>query len=143
MEKVKSIEQLGCYLVDKYGTQPQEGCWIIAVDTQLNILNESLVAMGTLNQVAIHPRDVYRHLIAINAYGFMMVHNHPSGNLTASSSDYQVLQQFILCSAIIKIHFFDFFIISRQGYRSYRNYPNWKEINLQRLLDIWTNMTEL
>lgn len=111
MEKVKSIEQLGCYLVDKYGTQPQEGCWIIAVDTQLNILSESLVAMGTLNQVAIHPRDVYRHLIAINAYGFMMVHNHPSGKLTASSSDYQVLQPFILCSAIIKIHFFIFSLL--------------------------------
>ncbi|RRG17378.1 DNA repair protein RadC, partial [Weissella viridescens] len=103
MNKVKSIEQLGRYLVGKYGTQPQEGCWIVAVDTQLTILDEYLVAMGTLNQVAIHPRDVYRHLIAINAYGFMMVHNHPSGNLTASTADEQVLQQFILCSEIMKI----------------------------------------
>ncbi|MBM7617815.1 DNA repair protein RadC [Weissella uvarum] len=135
MRKMQSVETVGNYAVERYGYRPQEECWILAVDTQLNLLDEQLIARGTLNQVAIHPRDVFRHLIAVNAYGFMMIHNHPSGNLSASNGDQLVLQQYQCCSALMLINFFDFLIVSKQGYRSYRHSNLWHEITLQSLLD--------
>ncbi|KRN76243.1 JAB domain-containing protein [Weissella minor] len=135
MKKITSMEALGRYLVVRYGATPQETCWIIAVDTQLSIIDEVLVAKGTLNQVGIHPRDVFRHLTAVNAYGFMMIHNHPSGHLDASAADLQVLRQFMVCSELMAIKFFDFLIIAANGYRSYRFSSHWKKIHLQSLLD--------
>lgn len=84
LQTIKSVADLGNYLASKYGDRPQESCWLIAVNTQLRVLEIQQVAQGTLDGVAIHPRDIFRRLVALNAYGFILVHNHPSGNLKAS-----------------------------------------------------------
>lgn len=85
--KISSVRQLGDLLIQRYAQSPQEGCWVIAVTTQMTIIDIYQVALGTLDSVNIHPRDVFRHLVAHNAYGFILCHNHPSGNLTASNAD--------------------------------------------------------
>ncbi|WP_373780497.1 JAB domain-containing protein, partial [Weissella soli] len=75
------------WMIEVGGRRPQEEAWAVYVDTQLVIRHVKCIAKGTLDAVVIHPRDVFRHAIAMNAYGFIIVHNHPSGRLVFSQMD--------------------------------------------------------
>lgn len=44
LQTIKSVADLGNYLASKYGDRPQESCWLIAVNTQLRVLEIQQVA---------------------------------------------------------------------------------------------------
>jgi len=136
--KITSIESLGKELHRRYGQEPQEHCWVLSVNTQMEMLELIQVALGTMNQVNIHPRDVFRRLVSVNAYGYILIHNHPSGLLEPSNEDMRVLQQFVACSTLMQIHLLDFIIVSKRGFYSIRMHQTWPEISLNSLLDLWT-----
>lgn len=136
--KITSIEALGKELHQELGKHPQEHCWVMSVNTQMEVLEVVEVALGTINLVTVHPRDVFRRLVSVNAYGYILVHNHPSGVLDPSESDIRVLQQFVACSTLMQIHLLDFIIVSKCGFYSIRTHNEWPEISLNSLLDLWT-----
>lgn len=141
--KISSVRQLGDLLIQRYAQSPQEGCWVIAVTTQMTIIDIYQVALGTLDSVNIHPRDVFRHLVAHNAYGFILCHNHPSGNLTASNADHLAMTQMAICGQLMQFHFLDFMIISSRGYRSYRSESLLPNVELETLIDLWTKFNNM
>lgn len=143
LQTIKSVADLGNYLASKYGDRPQESCWLIAVNTQLRVLEIQQVAQGTLDGVAIHPRDIFRRLVALNAYGFILVHNHPSGNLKASLADRLFMRQLAYCSTLMQVHFFDFKIIGSGGFVSLRATGELPKIGLETLYDLWTDANKL
>ncbi|MBJ7677290.1 DNA repair protein RadC [Weissella confusa] len=143
LQTIKSVADLGNYLASKYGDRPQESCWLIAVNTQLRVLEIQQVAQGTLDGVAIHPRDIFRRLVALNAYRFILVHNHPSGNLKASLADRLFMRQLAYCSTLMQVHFFDFMIIGSGGFVSLRATGELPKIGLETLYDLWTDANKL
>lgn len=143
LQTIKSVADLGNYLASKYGDRPQESCWLIAVNTQLRVLEIQQVAQGTLDGVAIHPRDIFRRLVALNAYGVILVHNHPSGNLKASLADRLFMRQLAYCSTLMQVHFFDFMIIGSGGFVSLRATGELPKIGLETLYDLWTDANKL
>lgn len=143
LQTIKSVADLGNYLASKYGDRPQESCWLIAANTQLRVLEIQQVAQGTLDGVAIHPRDIFRRLVALNAYGFILVHNHPSGNLKASLADRLFMRQLAYCSTLMQVHFFDFMIIGSGGFVSLRATGELPKIGLETLYDLWTDANKL
>ena len=143
LQTIKSVADLGNYLASKYGDRPQESCWLIAVNTQLRVLEIQQVAQGTLDGVAIHPRDIFRRLVALNAYGFILVHNHPSGNLKASLADRLFMRQLAYCSTLMQVHFFDFMIIGSGVFVSLRATGELPKIGLETLYDLWTDANKL
>ncbi|MEQ4551170.1 JAB domain-containing protein [Weissella sp. GP1] len=143
LRTIKSVAELGQYLARKYGNQPQESCWLIAVNTQMRVLEIQQVAQGTLDGVSIHPRDIFRRLVALNAYGFILVHNHPSGHLKASLADRLFMRQLAYCSTMMQLHFFDFMIIGLDGFMSLRATGELPKISLESLYDLWTDANKL
>lgn len=59
----------------------------ISLDTKLKIIAFEIVAIGSVNTIHARPFEVIRAAIALNAYGLVIVHNHPSGDPTPSDSD--------------------------------------------------------
>ncbi len=143
LQTIKTVAELGQYLANEYGDNPQESCWLIAVNTQMRVLELQQVAQGTLDGVSIHPRDIFRRLVALNAYGFILVHNHPSGNLKASLADRLFMRQLAYCSTLMQVHFFDFMIIGLDGFVSLRATEELPKIGLETLYDLWTDANNL
>lgn len=102
----------------RLGSEPQEECWAVYLDTQAQIVGDFCVAKGSLARVQIHPRDVFRNAIALNAYALILIHNHPSGNLTPSKSDLKTAKQMVICGTLVQIHVQDFIIVNQVDYCS-------------------------
>ncbi|AWF96151.1 hypothetical protein B6254_1769 [Weissella cibaria] len=138
LEIADSVQKVGDAMVQQFGQTPQEACWILAVNTQMRVLEVNRVAMGTLDSVTVHPRDIFRRLVALNAYGFIVVHNHPSGSLRLSQADRKLMTQLAMCSGVMQFHFLDFMVISSRGYTSLRSQHWLTEISVETLYDLWT-----
>ena len=42
---------------------------------------------GTVSEATAHPREILRPVITRGAHGFILIHNHPSGDPTPSEVD--------------------------------------------------------
>ena len=62
---------------------------IVNLQADLTPINMNIVSVGSLNKALINPREIFKSAILSNAHSMMLIHNHPSGNLTPSTSDIQ------------------------------------------------------
>lgn len=76
--------------------------------------------MGTLNQLLIHPREIFKRAYQLSASSIILVHNHPSGNSLPSKQDNYITQNIIDVGEILQIPILDHIIIGRNEYYSIR-----------------------
>src|SRR5262249_19208382 len=57
---------------------------VALIDTQFRLLKKVQISVGTLNESIAHPREILKAVICHSAYGFVLVHNHPSGAMPYS-----------------------------------------------------------
>ena len=74
-------------------TREQEELHVIGLDVRQRILVEFTAAVGSVAEVQIDPRDVFRPLLQENAHAAIVVHNHPSGATSPSESDVELTRQ--------------------------------------------------
>jgi DNA repair protein RadC len=67
--------------------ETKEKLIVISLDVKLKILCFEVVAIGSVNTVFARPFEVVRSAILVNAYGLIVVHNHPSGDTKPGLED--------------------------------------------------------
>ncbi len=60
---------------------------VIMLDIKNQVIGVNTVAIGVLASCPIHPREVLKPAILANAAGIILLHNHPSGDVTPSQDD--------------------------------------------------------
>jgi DNA repair protein RadC len=91
----------------------QEQVVVIPVDTRLRHLGTSVVSVGTVNESSAHPREIFRPVITRGAYGFVLIHNHPSGDPSPSRADEAITRRVSEAANLLQIRFIDHVIIGR------------------------------
>ncbi len=91
----------------------QEQVLTIPVDSRLRHMGTSVVSVGTVNESSAHPREILRPVITRGAYGFILVHNHPSGDPSPSRADEAITRRVSEAAALMQIRFIDHVIIGR------------------------------
>lgn len=71
------------------------------------------VSIGTVDSTPAHPRDVLRPVIATNAYGFVLIHNHPSGDPSPSLGDANITRRIDQACDLMQIRFVDHVIMGQ------------------------------
>jgi DNA repair protein RadC len=83
----------------------------ILLDTELRPLGFHLVAIGSLNECVAHPREIFRPAIILSAYGFILLHNHPSGDPGPSKADCRLTYQLHAASLLLQVRMLDHIIV--------------------------------
>lgn len=89
----------------------KEHLLVLTVNTRLKMTGYSLVSVGTVNESLAHPREIFRPVIVANAYGFVLVHNHPSGETIPSEADRRLTRRIKEASELLQIHMLDHVIV--------------------------------
>lgn len=74
---------------------------------------------GTVDQVALYPREIIKVALLTGATALIMVHNHPSGNLNPSQDDYNITNAIKVGCKLFSIHLHDHLIVNSDGYYSF------------------------
>lgn len=88
-----------------------EKVWVLCLDRKNKLIRSELVTSGTATKSLVHPREVLRPAIRHGATGFILAHNHPSGDPTPSTADLRVTKIIHKSSLAVEIEMYDHVII--------------------------------
>ena len=85
---------------------------IVNLQADLTPINMNIVSVGSLNEALINPREIFKSAILSNAHSMMLIHNHPSGNITPSAEDKEVTERLMACGEFLDIKMLDHIIVA-------------------------------
>lgn len=94
------------------GDSPNEQLVAFALDVKCRVIGQHTIAVGTLDAALVHPREVFRAAIILNASSLIIAHNHPSGDLTPSRQDCDVYERLKRAGELLGIQVLDSVIVS-------------------------------
>ena len=106
------------YLMIDMAHLTKERVRILYLDTRNRLMMDYLAQEGTVDEAAIHPREVVKQALDIGASAMILVHNHPSGNPEPSRADIQITQRIAEAGRLLSIVVHDHVIVGRDGHVS-------------------------
>jgi len=85
------------------------------------------VSKGTLSSSLVHPRDVFRTAIRLNAGAIILVHNHPSGDPEPSPDDEELTVRLHKAGHLLGIEILDHIIVAKNGCVSLREHGTFNQ----------------
>lgn len=116
--KITSAADVDRLVGDELRQQDREHLLVLYLDSHRQVIDIEVVAIGTLTDMYAAPREVYKGAILANACEIIIVHNHPSGDVTPSDADERVIYEMIESGRMLRIPMRDFVIIGN-GYFSH------------------------
>lgn len=93
---------------------------VLYLDTRNRLILDHLAAEGSVDEAAIHPREVIRKAFDIGASALILVHNHPSGDPEPSRADIQITNRIAEAGRLLNITVHDHVIMGRGSHVSLR-----------------------
>ena len=90
------------------------------LDTRNRLILDHLLSEGSIDEAAIHPREVIRKAFDVGATALILVHNHPSGNPEPSRADITIPARIAEAGRLLGVTVHDHVIIGREGSVSLR-----------------------
>jgi DNA repair protein RadC len=110
----------------RMGALEHEELHVLGLDTQNRVVCHFVPAVGSINQVSISAREVFRPLLREGAGGAIVVHNHPSGSSLPSPADADLTVRLQQAGALVGVPLLDHVIIARSGHYSFAEHGSLK-----------------
>lgn len=83
-----------------------------------SLLKKEVISIGILDKSVIHPREIFGPAVELRAAGLVLLHNHPSGDITPSKQDIEVINKILEAGKIMGVNVIDFIIVSESDIHS-------------------------
>jgi len=91
--------------------RPHEVFAVLFLDARHRLLALEEMFRGTLTQTSVHPREVAKRALALNAAAVLLAHNHPSGVAEPSRADEFLTQTLVGALALVDVRVLDHFVV--------------------------------
>ncbi len=96
--------------------EPTENFYVLPLDKKLRLCSrvqrQNLrVSKGTADASLVHPRDVFREAVRVDASYVVVAHNHPSGDPTPSPQDKRITADLIAAGRVLRIPLLDHLVL--------------------------------
>ena len=118
-QPLKTPQTVMDYCRTSLADKKEEFLEVIFLSRRHTILSTQLLASGTLDQVSVSPRQVVASALQANAAALILVHNHPSGEISPSSADIQLTQNIQRAARVFDIHVADINIMKLNIFKFY------------------------
>jgi DNA repair protein RadC len=98
----------------------REHFFAVLLSTKNHVLAVELISVGSLSASIVHPREVFKRAIVRSAAAMLLVHNHPSGDLTPSAEDVELTRRLMSAGELLGIRVLDHLIVGEHRYVSLR-----------------------
>jgi DNA repair protein RadC len=101
---------------------PECECFaVLFLNTRRRVKGHQLVALGTMDTLLVHPREVFRAAVISGAACILLMHNHPSGESQPSEADIKVTRDLIRAGQLLKIEVMDHIVMGHSEFKSLRS----------------------
>jgi DNA repair protein RadC len=85
---------------------------VCGLDAKNGVIGINVVSVGSLTLSIVHPREVFKPLILMNASAWLCAHNHPSGDVTPSQEDRVLTKRLREAAELMGITLLDHLILT-------------------------------
>lgn len=97
----------------------EEYVYLFGLNTKGHVLGVFEVGHGTVSRCLISGREIFIRLLLIGATNFIVVHNHPSGDIEPSVDDHKATDTLKKQSELLGIPMLDHIVIAGESYFSF------------------------
>ncbi|MEE8111762.1 MAG: DNA repair protein RadC [Acidobacteriota bacterium] len=105
-------------LVRELGKARKEHLVALYLNARNGLVHRETISIGGLNTTRTHPREILHPAVLHMAHAFILIHNHPSGDLTPSRDDIEFTRSVARAAELMGIKLYDHLIVSRKGFVS-------------------------
>ena len=109
------------YLQASMAHSPVEEVRVLFLNAKNVVLTNEAMWRGSIDEAAVHVREVIARAIALGATALIIVHNHPSGDPTPSQQDIRLTRDLVEAGRHMKVTVHDHVIVGVQGRTSMRS----------------------
>ena len=102
------------------GFQKVEYFKILYLNAKNILIDEEIIESGTVDRIAVHPREIVKSAINHFASAVILVHNHPSGDVSPSKQDIEITNTIATALKAVNIVIHDHIIVSHNDYFSFK-----------------------
>lgn len=101
--------------------EPVEQFRVLFLDKKNRLMSDEVISRGTVDQAPVFPREVVKRALAHEASAIILVHNHPSGDVTPSGADVEITKTIVDAAKPFNIIVHDHLIIGRETTASFKS----------------------
>lgn len=107
------------YFQSELEDHEQEVFMVLFLDNLHRLIKKEKMFYGTINQAAVHPREIVKEALKCNAAAIIVAHNHPSGSCVPSEADRYLTRKIEMACDLVDIRFVDHIIVGKGDYFSF------------------------
>jgi DNA repair protein RadC len=115
---IGSWQTLIDYLTIDMAHLTRERVRVLYLNARNMLILDEHVGDGSIDEAAIHPREVIRRALDLGATALILVHNHPSGNAQPSRADIEITNRIAEAGRLLGVTVHDHVVIGREGHVS-------------------------
>jgi DNA repair protein RadC len=108
-------EEMYPFLADK----KYEEFWVVYLNRNNMVIDKKQISSGGVSATVVDPKIIFKYALENLASGIILVHNHPSGNIQASSQDIQLTKKIKDAANVFDIKVLDHLIFAGEQYYSF------------------------
>ena len=102
------------YLQQRLRGESRELFHCLFLDNKNRLIVDETLFQGTINQSVVHPREVVKRALTLNASAVILSHNHPSGVCDPSGADIEITRRIRDALELVEIRLLDHLIVGDQ-----------------------------
>lgn len=110
---LSSPYEIQAHLTPLLSFLPTEHLYVLTLDTRMHLIRMVEISHGSSNQTIAHPREILEPVILDQADGFILAHNHPSGDSSPSTADEQVTKKIKRLADAMQVSLIDHIIVGK------------------------------
>ncbi|NJN53162.1 MAG: DNA repair protein RadC [Gammaproteobacteria bacterium] len=101
------------FVRQRLGCRGREVFAVLLLDSQHRLIEYRELFLGTLDAAVVHPREVLKSVMEVNAAAVIFAHNHPSGVAEPSRADVALTERLKSVLALVDVRVLDHIVVSR------------------------------
>ena len=93
---------------------------VLHLNTKNALIRDELVSEGSIDQAAVHVREIVRRALELGSAALILVHNHPSGDPEPSRQDISLTRDLVAALKPLGISVHDHVVVGSKGQASLR-----------------------
>jgi DNA repair protein RadC len=86
---------------------------VLFLDSQHALIEAAELFRGTIDSASIHPREIVKAALAVNAAAVILAHNHPSGAPEPSEADKRITARITEALDLVDVRVLDHIIVGK------------------------------
>ncbi|MBR6408075.1 MAG: DNA repair protein RadC [Clostridia bacterium] len=127
-DTLNSTVKAGNFILPRFIGYTDERLMVVSLDGKSRVIGCDVIAVGTVNEVALSVRTVVEIAMKNKAVGVILAHNHPGGVAVPSNTDIETTWQIFNALSMVNVCLLDHIVVAGNEFVSMRESKKSKNI---------------